>query len=328
MPETSQAKTAYSYPSSQENSLRRTEPSGGRYDYFDSFDGAKIRYGLWPIPNAQGTVILLGGRTEFIEKFYEDMHNWHARGYSVAAMDWRGQGLSERLLSHWGEDHRERHYLKNFDDLIADLKFFFDTILVNEMPKPFILMGHSQAGHSILRFIHDHGALVEKAICIAPMVDIFMPLPDRVTNSLLSIAEWLGQDYRYVPGHKAFKDGRWGWRKKLTNDEERFEDEDWFIHNKDRKLAVGGVTFGWLKAAKQSIHRLNSPGFPESITTPTLIFQAGDDEIVDNKAQTTFAKRMPHVGLVRIEGAKHELLKETDSVREKVWKAIDHFIAP
>lgn len=308
------------------NDMRRTEPAGGHFEYFNSFDDARIRYGLWPIEGAVGTVILLGGRTEFIEKYYEDMYNWQARGYSVAAMDWRGQGLSHRECAAMGGTHRERHYLHSFDDLIKDLKVFFNDIITEHLPGPYILMGHSQAGHSILRFLHDHGDLVHQAIVMAPMVDIPLPGPDSLILWLPKLMRLLGQDHRYVPGHKAFKTGRWGWRKKLTNDDERFQDEDWFIHNKDHNLAVGGVTFGWLLAAKDSIRTLNQPGYPEAITTPTLMFQAGDDEIVDNKAQNALAKRMPSIGLVHIEGAKHELLKETDAVRAKVWQAIDHFL--
>lgn len=326
MPHTQHSKL----PINAGNEIRRTEPKtevdGSGFDFFNSFDGVKIRYGLWTVKSAVGTVVILGGRTEFTEKFYEDMHNWQARGYNVAAMDWRGQGLSHRELADKGGNNRERHYLNSFDDLIKDLNCFFDQILIPCSPKPHILMGHSQGGHSILRFLHDHGDKVDKAIVMSPMVDIHMPKPEAMVMALPKFMQAIGQDHRYVPGHKAFKDGRWGWRKKLTNDDDRFCDEDWFIKHKDRDLAVGGVTFRWLLEAKKSIKTLNSAGYPEAITTPILMFQAGDDEIVDNKAQTRLAKRLPNVGLIRISGAKHELLKETDDVREKVWQAIDHFM--
>jgi lysophospholipase len=56
------------------------------------------------------------------------------------------------------------------------------------------------------------------------------------------------------------------------------------------------------------------------------MLQAGEDQIVDNAAQNTLAKRVPAIGLVRIEGAMHELLKERDEKRELVWQAIIPFL--
>ena len=301
---------------------RLNEPTDVSYDYFTSHDGAKIRYMLWPKEGAKGTVIILGGRTEFIEKFYEDMYLWQARGYAVAAMDWRGQGLSHRE-----HKDRERHFVLNFDDHIADLKCFFDQILNSQMPAPYTLMGHSAGSHNILRFLHDHGDLVERAILVAPMVKIDTGgVPVFLNTMLLKLMTAIGQDHRYVPGHTSFKEGRWGWRDQLTSDDERFEDEDYFIKHKDRGLAVGGVTYRWFSSALRSIGILNSAGYAEAIDTPILMLQAGGDTIVDNDAMIDFAKRLPQVGLVRIEGAMHEILKESDDKREMVWQAIDHFI--
>lgn len=306
---------------------RLREPEVGGFDYFESFDGAEIRYGYWPVEQAKGTVVILGGRTEFIEKYFEDMHEWQKRGYSVAAMDWRGQGLSHRLCAGMGDDGWERHYLTSFDDLLLDLRIFFDRVAEREgMTAPFMLMGHSQGSHSCLRFMHDYPDMIDRAILVAPMVDIPLPGPDFLVLGLAKFMRLIGQAHRYVPGHQAFKTGRWGWRKKLTHDEDRFCDEDWFIHNKDRRLAVGGVTYGWLLAAKASIQKLNGVGYAEKIKTPILMVQAGEDQIVDNKRQSALAHRMKNTDFLRIEEAKHEILKEIDSVRNQVWNAIDSFL--
>jgi lysophospholipase len=71
---------------------------------------------------------------------------------------------------------------------------------------------------------------------------------------------------------------------------------------------------------------LQSPGYAERIKVPVLMFQAGEDQIVSNSRQRAFAERLPNGRLVVIEGAMHEILKETDEHREQIWKAIGEFI--
>ena len=46
----------------------------------------------------RGTVVVLGGRAEFIEKYFEVIGELLARDFAVAALDWRGQGGSARRL--------------------------------------------------------------------------------------------------------------------------------------------------------------------------------------------------------------------------------------
>ena len=304
---------------------RRQLPEDAVFDYFSSSDGEQIRFARFPashVIEAKGTVIFLPGRTEFIEKFLEDVHIYNALGFACAAIDLRGQGMSFRP-----HPNRDKHYIRSFEPHIEDVKTFFDKKLINKMPKPFILMGHSAGSHVILRFLHDHPDYADAAITVAPMVKIFTGgLPSGVVSGLPWLMRNIGFGAAYIPGHTAFKEGRWGWRKKLTHDDERFEDEDYFIKQKDRRLAVGGATYKWLWEAIKSCDILNAPGYPEAIKTPVLILQAELDVIVDNKAQTALAERLPHGRLVVIEGAMHEILKETDSIRAHVWHAISDFI--
>ena len=312
--------------------IRRMEPAGGRYGYLDTPEGGKNRYALFPNPNEdmgkqlKGTVIFMPGRTEFIEKFFEDIHMFHALGFACAGFDLRGQGLSYRE-----HENRDKHYLKSFDPHMGDVKQLFDEVLETAdregFPKPFILMGHSAGSHTILRFLSENPGYAEKAITVAPMVRIEGGgLPDFVAYGLPKLMIALGKGDAYVPGHKEFKTGRWGWRKRLTHDDDRFEDEDYFIEHKDRDLAVGGATYQWLLAALRSTDKLNAPGVAEAINVPVLMLQASEDKIVDNTAQTAFAARNDLIDLKVIEGAMHEILKERDEMREQVWRAIIDFM--
>ncbi len=64
-------------------------------------DGVNLRFARWAPPaGRKGTVVVLQGRAEYIEKYFETVRDLRARGFAVAAFDWRGQGLSDRALSN------------------------------------------------------------------------------------------------------------------------------------------------------------------------------------------------------------------------------------
>ena len=74
-------------------------PEGGAACWVKTSDEVKIRVGYWPLKNAKGTVLLFPGRTEFIEKYGQAAAALAARGFASVAIDWRGQGMAERLLA-------------------------------------------------------------------------------------------------------------------------------------------------------------------------------------------------------------------------------------
>src|SRR3954470_78323 len=85
--------------------------------FLDLPDGDRLRHACWePVGGpATATLIMLNGRSEFIEKYDELARSWTERGFRVFSLDWRGQGLSTRPLPQ-----RERHYVKDFGQMAAD----------------------------------------------------------------------------------------------------------------------------------------------------------------------------------------------------------------
>src|ERR1043166_3543765 len=65
--------------------------------------GGRMRYACWNASGTgspRGTILLLTGRGEFIEKYAtEVVGELLGRGFCVYAVDWRGQGLSDRALA-------------------------------------------------------------------------------------------------------------------------------------------------------------------------------------------------------------------------------------
>ena len=116
-------------------------PSGGDSFFYKTSDGVNLRIAIWNETSSKGTILLQSGRTEFIEKYYEVIQEFVNRGFCVALMDWRGQGLSDRVA----KDIRIGH-VDNFSDYDSDFEEVIRKIYQDSCPKPWIAVGHSMGG--------------------------------------------------------------------------------------------------------------------------------------------------------------------------------------
>jgi lysophospholipase len=299
---------------------------GLTFDAYKTFDGLSIRWGLAAASGAsRGTVLFLNGRTEFMEKYAELAADLNRRAFDVYTCDWRGQGLSSRLL----DDSRKGH-VNRFEDYLEDLDRLVAVLEPRTAGRPHILLGHSMGGHLALRFLARRPGLFDRVVLSAPMIDIQLPriLTPTMVAWMVRAALRFGRQGAYVIGsngvtpHEARFEGN-----PLTSDRARFEHCRAMIR-RDPRLAVGGVTYGWLAAALASIRILHSPAFAESLHVPVLMVTASQDRIVCPRAQARFCGSLPEGRLVCIQGARHELLVETDALRAQFWQAWDRFIPP
>ena len=291
--------------------------------YLSVSDNIKIRYGIWPSDKEPvGSVLLLNGRSEFLEKYKEPIEKLKSRGYYIYSIDWRGQGLSTRLLKN-----RHKGYVKDFTDYIKDLLVFFNKIIEPGAVKPVIMLAHSMGGNIAIRFIHDFPGLVEKAVLTAPMFGInTTPIPVYFVRLLSKYMINSGLEQSYVIGNGDYIAESQKFKgNKLTSDPKRFKDHiNAVIENP--KLALGGVTYGWLSAAFDSIGVISKPGYFESIKTKILLVSGKADRIVSIKAQKRYSQRMLKCKFILINEAKHEILKERKDVQATFWDAFDQFI--
>lgn len=291
---------------------------------FGTHDGLKIRFDSYACEAkiCRGIVVLLGGRSEFIEKYRETVDQLLVRKLDVVTFDWRGQGLSDRLLPN-----RYKGYVETYEDYLKDLTCFMDCHVPRKADRPVMMLAHSMGGHIALRYLHDHPGRVAKAVLTSPLIDIAGSAMLKQTLKMIAkIAAGSGFKKYYAtrandfdPSKKRFAGNR------LTRDPHRFQQTiQMIIDNPD--VAIGGVTFGWLNATFNSIQHIMVGGYLESITTPVIMVSAGADEIVSVAAQKKICRRVPNCHLVVIPNALHELLIETDVVLEKFWEIFDEFI--
>jgi lysophospholipase len=264
----------------------------------------------------------LNGRSDFLEKYTETAGELNDRGFDVLSFDWRGQGLSTRMLPH-----PRKGFVACFDDYLSDLDYFFEKIVRPNSPPPFIILAQSMGGLAALHHLHDHPLAIESAILVSPMIGICMPPAFRsITRTIAKSAVKLGWGHAFAPGAKRYSIKEKTFEKnKNTSDPDRFEFEIKSVRE-NPNLAVGGVTYQWLAAAFDSMDKLADDEYLREIQTPLLIVGAEFDSVVSIDAQKKLASKLSNCKYCVIPGARHEILMETDQLRSFFWRQFDRFI--
>lgn len=288
-------------------------------------EGMRVRIGH-AVPEhgrVRGTVVILTGRAEFIEKYEPTIAEFAARGFAVAIFEWRGQGGSDRFLPL-----RQRSHVVQVEDYLADLAAVMAHLDRRPLPRPFLMFAHSMGGHIGLRYLHARPASFTGAIMSAPMFGIRLhPFPEPLALALCALAIRLGAGPRYAPGQSDLDPDRCRFDgNRLTSCPVQYQAFRRRIAGSP-ELALGGVTYGWLGAALRSIAVTRRPGFAEAIPTPILVCQAGLERIVCNRSQAALTRRLPNGRLLVFPDARHEILLEREPVRERFFAAFDQFAA-
>ena len=292
--------------------------------YFTAPDGSMIRYAVnsGAVAAPAATIVLLGGRSEFIEKYEDVLEALSRRNCRVYTMDWRGQGLSARLLKD-----RHKGHIETFRQYLDDLHFFMESIVLPNAAAPVIFLAHSMGAHIALRCLIEQAAPVAAAVLVSPMIRIrTFPLPSALVGRLAKLAVRAGLAERYLPGEGPYQPGGKRFENNpLTSDRERFMEEHRKIA-RNPELALGGVTWGWLAAAMQSIDRLFSKSARQTVRTPVLIIGGRADRVVSVPAMRHICRRLPDCRLVEISQARHEILNEAAAIRRLFWQEFDRFM--
>ena len=172
-------------------------PLGVSVGYLKGRGNVRLRYARWPsaIRQRHGTVCIFPGRSEFIEKYFEVVGELRRRGFAVAVLDWRGQGLSERALTDPLKGH-----VGDFAEYERDLDVFMNEVVLPDCPPPLFAVAHSMGASVLIRIAKQGRRWFDRMVLSAPMID----LPGRTTSfparALLKAMRLFGQGGRYVPG--------------------------------------------------------------------------------------------------------------------------------
>ena len=294
-------------------------PAGGRAYWLRTEDGVRIRIAIWPGPTAgqpalRGTVLLFPGRTEYIEKYGPAAADLAARGYAMLAVDWRGQGLADRVIPDPLKGH-----IGHFDAYQRDVRAVVAAARAQGLPEPYYLMAHSMGGTIGLRAVHN-GLPVAAAVFSAPMWGILLPPPvAAIAPALANLLCGLGFGRTYAPGtgpvtyvlKVPYADNM------LTKDPEMWDFMVRQLHEVPA-LTLAGPTFGWLRAGLRECAALAALPAPD---LPAFASIGTDERIIDPAPVRALMGRWTNGHLMLIEGGEHEVMMETPARRTSFYDA-------
>lgn len=294
-------------------------PADGEALWLRSEDGITLRIAVWGRDASEGTVLLFSGRTEYAEKYGRAAADLYARGFATVAVDWRGQGLSDRL-----HDDPALGHVDSFEAYQRDVAAIVAAVAALGLPRPHYLLAHSMGGAIGLRALH-RGLDVAAAVFSAPMWGIrFSPLMRPAAWAISAASRPLGLGLRYAPGTagegyvlaNAFDSNA------LTGDVEMFG----YMRRQlvaRPELTVSGPSLQWLHEALRETGALSRTPAPP---VPTLTFLGTEERIVCPAAIQTQMQRWPGGALRLVEGARHEVMMEGPDIRARMFdEAAAHF---
>ncbi|MBI1326924.1 MAG: alpha/beta fold hydrolase [Alphaproteobacteria bacterium] len=303
--------------------------AGLRWHFLTNDKGYQIRAAtIMPHGKAKGCVLLLHGLSEFTEKYYEVITDLIKRDMMVVTFDWVGQGGSENIITN-----SQKRHTQGFDQDVADIDKIYHELLIPLLPKkdfPKYMIAHSMGGHLGLRYLAEgHADNFAAAAFSAPMLGIASveAIAAPIRKRIFAFAErmldksyvpggtdWTGLE-RAMPGHSIF-----------SSDKERDSWQNAWC-KKNEKLKDGAATWGWLREAYKSCQYMAQEDILKRITTPVFIAYAGKEALVSNNAITTALKIIPRVKGAFLPLAKHEILMESNNIRNQFWAGFDIMIS-
>lgn len=296
-------------------------PEDGRAFWLTTADGVKIRAGLWNAAGPRGTVFLLPGRTEYVEKYGRSAAHLARAGWATLSVDWRGQGLADKSLPDPMVGH-----VADFAEFQTDMQALLALAQAQGLPRPYVLLAHSMGGCIGLRSLMS-GLPFASAAFSAPMWGILIaPWMRPLANGLSWASRHVGLGHLFAPGTKrttyVLAEDFPG--NNLTKDPDM-----WDYMRKQAlahpDLALGGPSLAWLWAALKECRALAAMDSPRY---PTICALGTDEKIVDTRPIHDRMARWQGGRLDLYHGAEHEVLMERPPTREAFLEsAIAHFEA-
>lgn len=263
----------------------------------------------------QGAIMISNGRTEAVVKYKEVIYDLYMNGYSVYIHDHRGQGLSGRMTSD-----NDIGFIDDFQNYIADMKQFYDRVLIPNNHKFKYLLAHSMGGAIGAIYLEKHPNDFNAAAFSSPMLGFSFPTC-MVVNLLA------GEEPEYAIGNTDYENGIEPFAvNTLTNCEIRYN-RMLKVFEKYPKSRLGGASYQWVNKACNSFDHIFDNS--DKIKTPLILFSGGKEVIVDPSAHNKFIEKLIDGGHNAkgyfVEGAKHEFFIEKDEYRIPVLNTLLSF---
>ena len=288
--------------------------------FFQSRHGSiKIAWSSFKSDCEKGVILFLTGRAEYFLKYLPFFKRMNALGFTVFALDHRGQGASGRMLTE-----SEKGYVEDFDFYVDDAEDFLkNTVLEYAGKMPIFLVSHSMGGAISLLLAARCPEIFSKIVFTSPMWGLIYDMPGFLVTTIVKGACLLGFSKFYALG-KSAKDYLKPFEKThLTQSFENYMRQQKFV-TENPSFALGGPSFQWVSESMKAMEKL--PEASEKVKVPVLLLQAECDTVVDNNRQDFVASKLANCRKTLIAKGFHELLNEKPDFFEETVKEISDFI--
>ncbi len=286
--------------------------------YFAGKDGIKLHYHAFINPDEKAAVVISHGFCEFFPKYHEMTYYYYQSGYSVFFIEHRGHGYSEREIENIDQIH-----VKRFDDYVDDMKCFMDEVVSRQSKtQKYLLFSHSMGGCIGALFMERHPEYFSAGVLSSPMMQLnFRGISTFMVRILMVwsiIARW---DKKYLPTQHDF-DGINTYPKCSAQSEARhnylFE---YRLH--DDHFRTNGGTYKWARESFKGMEAaIRDAG---KIQVPVILFQAGQDTMVEPGGQEAFLAQNPAIEKKTYPDSKHEIFNAYDADRMDYYNRVIGF---
>ncbi|XTZ38408.1 lysophospholipase L2 [Salmonella enterica] len=293
-------------------------------DEFTGVDSVPVRFVRFRAQGNDRVIVICPGRIESYVKYAELAYDLFYLGFDVLIIDHRGQGRSGRMLPDAGRGH-----VVNFSDYVDDLAAFWEQEVASGPWRKRYILAHSMGGAISELFLQRHPQACDAIAMCAPMFGIIIRLPEWMVRPLLDLAE------EYPRLRDGYAIGTGSWRalpfaiNVLTHSRQRYRRNLRFYAD-EPTLRVGGPTWHWVREGIQAGEQALAGAAHN--TTPTLLIQAEEEHVVDNRMHQRYCEIRAAAGSpcdgeepLVIPGAYHEILFEKDAMRSVALNAIVDF---
>ena len=305
----------------QTNYMNYVKPyyENGEFGTFEGVNSIKIAYAKFEVADEKGAIVILHGKSESMIKYAEVIYDLKDLGYSMYLMDLRGMGFSERLL----DDDTDKIYVHSFNDYIADVKTFVDTVVQAKLHTKTIIVAHSLGGAIAARYLEQFPDDFNGAVLSSPMLTINAePFTQLEAYLLAAVSTRHGHGTDYIPGGGPY--APWTFVEGTdTHSYARYVMERDLL-NDYPQIRLGDVTYNWVKQAMELGWTAQFDA--RAIAVPVLLFQAEDDTVVKSTGQNYVCRHAQDSTKIFFYGARHEILMEIDSIRDVALNYIRNFI--
>jgi alpha-beta hydrolase superfamily lysophospholipase len=269
--------------------------------WFESGDGTRL---LWrrrrPDSDPRATLLFVHGLAEHSGRYLHVLERFSAAGYDCWALDYRCHGESPGLRVH----------VERFDEFVEDVAAAHRMVREAVPQGPLVLVGHSQGGLLVLRYVVTHPEGVDGIIISSPFLGMH---PDSKPPAALQMVANIISTFSSRLMFSKVADP--SFLSRTPGVAEAYVADP---------LVSSTVSARWFTEVIRA--QLDTRERAGKLAVPALIMQSGDDRLVDPAVTRAYAAGAPAelVEYVEWPGLYHEMFNEPE--REQVFERMEAWL--